>query len=330
MLSTKTVVELTDIPDTWIFQHYLSIGEPMDGREIKIKSAFKPEKTPSMFIYIGDNMRYKFKDFSSGFQGDSIELVERLFTLKSRSAAANKIVKDYQDYLKYNKKVEKPKVKAYEKYKLHEHEIRHWSSFDATYWKQFEISSSTLEKFNVQPLAYYKLSRVEEDGSINIIEFKGNHLYGYFDKNGEVYKIYQPKNLDKKFLLVKDYLQGKDQLTFKTKYLLITSSLKDLMSFHEMGINNIESVSPNSENVMISEKSITYLKSKYKKIIVLLDNDEAGERSMTQYKHRYGLSGIKLLLEKDISDSVKVHGREKTKIEIFKELKKVLKNENDS
>ena len=327
MLSTKTVIELTDVPDIWIYENYLSISEPMDGREIVIKSAFKSEKTPSMFIYIADNMRYKFKDFSSGYQGDSIELVEKLFNLKNRSLAANKIVKDYQEYPKYNKKVVKPKVKIYEKYKLCEHEVRHWSSFDATYWKQFYISSNTLEHFNVQPLSYYKLSRTEEDGSLSVIEFKGNHLYGYFNKDGNIYKIYQPKNLDKKFLLVKDYLQGKDQLTFKSKYLLITSSLKDLMSFYEMGINNIECIAPNSENSMISEKNINYLKSKYHKIIVLLDNDEAGIKSTAQYKNRYGLSGIHLLLEKDISDSAKEHGQEKTKTEIFKELKKTLNPE---
>jgi hypothetical protein len=325
MLSTKTVIELSDIPDKWVYENYLSIGEPMDGREIKIKSPFKSEKTPSMFIYIGENNRYKFKCFSSSFQGDCIELVEKLFTLSTRGLAASKIVKDYQDYLKYNKKVIKPEVKVYEKYKLCEHEVRHWSSFDALYWKQFHIGSTSLNKFNVQPLSYYKLSRLEENGTLSVIEFKGNHLYGYFDKNGEIYKIYQPKNLEKKFLLVKDYLQGKDQLTFTKKYLLIVSSLKDLMSFYEMGINNIECIAPNSENVMISEKSISYLKSRYKKIIVLFDNDDAGNKSAALYKHRYGLSSIKLRMEKDVSDSVKLFGIDKPKIEIFKELKIILK-----
>ena len=37
MLSTKTVIELTDVPDIWIYENYLSISEPMDGREIVIK-----------------------------------------------------------------------------------------------------------------------------------------------------------------------------------------------------------------------------------------------------------------------------------------------------
>ena len=98
MILTKNLVsDLRDVPREWVFEYYLNLKERLVGQDIKMLSAFNSkDKVPSMCIYT-DAMSgfYKFKDFSSGNQGDSIELVKALFNLSSRGHATIKIINDY-------------------------------------------------------------------------------------------------------------------------------------------------------------------------------------------------------------------------------------------
>ena len=80
MISTKNIIsDLEEVPREWVFEYYLNLKEKLIGQDIKMLSAFNvKDKVPSMFIYRNGDY-YKFKDFSSGFQGDQIELVKCLF-----------------------------------------------------------------------------------------------------------------------------------------------------------------------------------------------------------------------------------------------------------
>ena len=65
MFSSKNAIsDITEIPSTWIFEHYLKLSEKLTGQNIKMKSVFNPtEKTPSMFIYFDakhNDYRYKY------------------------------------------------------------------------------------------------------------------------------------------------------------------------------------------------------------------------------------------------------------------------------
>ena len=82
-----------------------------------------------------------------------------------------------------------------------------------------------------------------------------------------------------KFFKAADYIQGVDQLTFEKDYLVICSSLKDLLTFHNLGFTNAECIAPDSENTLIPERIIVGLKERYKNICTLFDNDEAGIRA---------------------------------------------------
>ena len=91
-------------------------------------------------------------------------------------------------------------------------------------------------------------------------------MYGYFRKDGSLYKIYLPNSKEHKFIKVKEYIQGSDQLTLKVNYLVICSSLKDIIAFSKLGYKNAEAIAPDSENILISESMINIYKSKYKQI----------------------------------------------------------------
>ena len=326
MISTKNLItDLSQIPREWVFEYYLNLKEKLSGQDVKILSIFNArDKVPSMFIYYDVVSKfYKFKDFSSGNQGDSIELVKALFNMPTRGHAAYKILEDYQIYIK-NNTVAVVDILYHDKYKVVDYEMRHWTNFDQTYWMGYKIGSKMLARYNVIPLSFFTMSKLGLDGVEISYTFKRSYVYGYFRNDGSLYKIYMPKNTDKKFIKVENYIQGIDQLKYDCKYLLITSSLKDLMAFNKLGISNIEAIAPDSENTMIGEKAIGELKPHYEKIVVLFDNDDPGIKAAQRYKDKYGFNTILLPMEKDLSDSVKVHGIDKVREVLFPLLKQIL------
>ena len=326
MISTKNLItDLNQIPREWVFEYYLNLKEKLSGQDVKILSIFNArDKVPSMFIYYDVvSKSYKYKDFSSGNQGDSIELVKALFNMPTRGHATYKILNDYQIYIK-NNTVAVVDIFYHDKYKVVDYEMRHWTNFDQTYWMGYKIGSKMLARYNVIPLSFFTMSKLGLDGVEISYSFKKSYVYGYFRDDGSLYKIYMPKNTEKKFIKVENYIQGIDQLKYDCKYLLITSSLKDLMAFNKLGISNIEAIAPDSENTMIGEKAIGELKPHYEKIVVLFDNDEPGIKAAQRYKDKYGFNTILLPMEKDLSDSVKVHGMDKVREVLFPLLKQVL------
>ena len=148
----------------------------------------------------------------------------------------------------------------------------------------------------------------EIDGELQQLKIEGrHHIYGYFRTDGTLYKIYQPMVKENKFIKVREYIQGTDQLTYKTKFLVICSSLKDVMAFMKLGYKEAEAVAPDSENTLIPEHVIASYKLKYSKVCTLFDNDKPGIEAMEKYGERYQLNGCILPMSKDLSDSVKDH-----------------------
>ena len=326
MISTKNLIyDLADVPREWVFEHYLNLTEKLTGQDIKIKSIFNTrEKTPSMCVYLDRNNIYKFKDFSSGNGGDCLSLVQNLFNLPTRGTASFKIIEDYNQYVLNNGFNPIKSYKQHSKFKVTDYEMRHWNTLDQKYWMKYNIGSRLLSKYNVVPLEYYIMEKTDENDVLSSITIKGNYVYGYFKDDGTLYKIYQPKVKDSKFIKVRDYIQGSEQLTYDKPYLIITSSLKDLMAYNKLKISNSESIAPDSENTMIPENIMSSISSKYKGVCVLFDNDEPGIRAAEKYKLKYGFNYIVLNLEKDLSDSIEKHGVEKTRNVLLPLLKEVL------
>ena len=330
MIRTKSLVsELTEIPRVWVFEHYLGLSEKLTGQDVKIKSIFKPtEKTPSMFIfYSAKHENYRFKDFSTGKSGDAIQLVQVIFELSTRGEAAHKIIEDYNQYVLTNKEnYTLREFKVQSKYKVSDFKVRSWNTLDEKYWTKFYISSKLLDGYCIKPLDNYKLTK-EEDGEEKVLNIKGNYIYGYFRKDGSLYKIYQPMVKDSKFIKVKDYIQGSEQLTGDVPYLVICSSMKDILAFNKLGYKNAEAIAPDSEGVLISEHVLNAYMHTYKSVVTLFDNDPAGIASMEKYSTRYGIKSVHLKLSKDLSDSVRDFNLTKVRDALTPLLKKAVKKE---
>ena len=323
-LKTKFGYDLImDIPVEWVFEYYLNI-EKLHGQEVKIHSIFKQEKTPSMVIYLCHiNNEYRYKDFSSGNQGGAITMVMHLFNI-NYALACEKI---YNDYFKTGSDNIKREVIKAAKSKLVDYEIGPWTEADKLFWTAFKIGSNLLTEYNVKKLLSMTFEK-ETDRGKERIKIDSMMTYGYFKKDGSIYKTYSPRSIKhKKFFTFSKYTQGSDQLTFQVPYLVICSSLKDVMAFRLMKFKNAEAIAPASESSMISEEEINFYKSKYKKICVLFDNDEAGILAMQKYETEYGLPGIVLKMEKDLSDSVKEHGVNNVRTVLYPLITKVLTGE---
>jgi len=311
MLRTKSLVSSLDhIPREWPFEYYLNLTEKLTGQDIKIKSIFNAnDKVPSLCVYFAQaNQRYRFKDFSTDLSGDGVTLVQHKFNLTSRGEAAHKLIEDYNQFmLTNNEDYSLREFKVQQKYKVIDFQTRAWTVLDQKYWTQFYIGSKDLEFWNIVPLEQYIMQK-DQEGEVKELRIKGSYIYGYFRADGTLYKIYQPYVKDSKFIKVRDYIQGSDQLTLKVPYLVIGSSLKDIAAFRKLGFKNAEAIAPDSENTLIQEAYILSYKHKYESICTLFDNDNAGIKAMEKYKERYGLPFAHLQLSKDLSDSIRDHG----------------------
>ena len=75
---------------------------------------------------------------------------------------------------------------------------------------------------------------------------------------------------------------------------------------------------------MIKPHIIEHLKKKYKKIITLFDNDDAGKAAIKKYSELYKLDGMVCPTAKDISDAMKSSGFKVVHLMIQPILKKIL------
>ncbi len=314
----KIVTDISSIPEAWIYKWYAEhndvrsqiISQPFDGRTIRIKSFTNRDSNPSLFIYCKDG-EYRWKDHSSGIGGDASYFVQELLS-KTWHVAIEDIKKQYDKFIEDGGNLDEydnaeiivnPEVK-------YEAKIRALTVRDLDFWSRWKIRANLLIHYKVEPLDSYSILKD------NQIVGNFNHLqdcYGYYSKQQGLYQIYQPGRDQYKYINTKkDYLIGSEQLCYNTDVCIITSGLKDLMALKAVGLY-IEAVAPKSENTIIPYDRIEMLKSKYKHVITMFDNDDAGLKAMNQYKHLYNIPFIRLNLRKDLAEN-----NEKEELEFLK------------
>ena len=329
MLKTKNLVSnIKDIPETWIFEYYCKLPEKLVGQDVKIKSVFNTkERTPSMCIYHDKaKNKYKFKDFSTDKGGSAYDLVKEIKNCNYFEATLD-VIENYNEFVLHNNGgYDVQEFKEYKRYKVTETFDRSWTTADQYFWTKFNIGTKLLNAHNVRPLEGYVMKKTE-DGEDKQLEIYGKYIYGYFKEDGSLYKIYQPKVQEKKFIKVDDYIQGYEQLQ-GYDYLAITSSLKDLMALKSLKLK-IDVIAPDSENTMIKRPIMDELSSRYKKIVTIFDNDEAGLRAMQKYQDTFEVPYCHLKMSKDLADSIRDFGPREVMFNLVPIInKKILPNED--
>ena len=302
-----------------IFSHYLE-EEIFIGKNTR--SPFYLDKTPSLGFFMGEGNEICFNDFKLNIKGDCIKFVQLKFNL-TYFEALSKIAIDFgmeDDFIIKRKGIvkseETPVIslieKNYNKYKIGK--IRKdWSLKELQFWKQYGISLETLNKYKVQSISHISYGDkifLCKDISFCFLEHK--------DKK-ETYKIYQPFNESYKWLNSHDdsVWQGWEQLPEKEETLIITKSLKDVMSIVET--TGYSAVALQSENVLPKLNVILELKERFNDIIILYDNDYDKEENWgkifaKRLSEHTGFDTREISSHyecKDFSDFVKKYGTEK-------------------
>jgi len=296
-----------DIPSHWIFQFYLKL-EPLNGQTVMIKSVFnEKDNDPSLAIYYnGDLSDYRYNCFSTGNKGNAMDLVCKMWACDFPTAYR----KVKEDYLTNKDLAVNTEITSFSKatWKVEENKVREWNTNDAAYWSPYNIGSRLLDLYKIKPLSEYTMTRTYSEGHNQSFRVVGEHIYGYFTNEGVLYKIYRPFETPK-FMKLHNYLQGFEQLQ-GYENLIIASSLKDIMALLSLGLR-ADFIAPDSENSIISEVKMKMLLKKYKAIITLFDNDDAGITNMKKYLELYNIPFAYIPMAKDVSDSVKKFGKQK-------------------
>lgn len=308
---TKELI-LKRVSEEQLMEHYLGI--PV--KRGLFVSPLRQDKNPTCAFYRNKRGDLIFKDFGSTFCGNFISVVMEKFQC-SFARALHIIANDFGIIHDTNLKINSPKLE-YTGNSLSEHksaiiqvEIREFQDYELDWWKSYGISKETLKKFNV-----FSCKNIFLNGNLFHLETSNQKIFGYYGgvKDGiEQWRIYFPNK--KKFKFLSNWsskkIQGAAQLPKDGgEFLVITKSLKDCMVFYEFGI---PAIAPCSENLFVTSNQYLKLKSKFKNILVLYDNDLPGIKGMQRIKKEYPELKVAFIPRKynakDFSDFRKKYGK---------------------
>ena len=282
------------------------------------RSPLRRDKQPTCSFYRNKSGTLIFKDFATGQHLNIFDVVQSIFRcdyFESLRIIANDfgIVRDnalHKNPGKINLNPIKIKDKEISKIQI---EVQEFTDSELKWWGKYGISKDILKRFDV-----YSCKHVFLNDQLFAKSQQHCPIFGYYGKKYqglELWRCYFPKRTSFRFITnwPSKKIQGYDQLPKKGKLLVITKSMKDSMCLYSCGIT---ACAPNSENLFISDKVLEDLKSRFKNIVVLYDNDRPGLYNMAKIRREHPeLTYVfipKRYGSKDISDFYKDHGRKET------------------
>ncbi len=296
-----------------LYCHYLEFIPEINGKAYKSpvrgNSVAGLDDTPSFGIFEAKKgygaHEYLWKDYTTGISGNIFYLVMLMFGLDNRNEARRKVMSDFgmgesrtpkQRLIPVDKVYAEP-VDIQVKSKL-------FTTRDLAYWDVINVNENVLGHFNTTSIGAYWTSPTQRFPQYP----KGlGFAYRIWDK----YQLYFPYAAEKKDKFRNNYTEacifGHHQLRYENDTLIITKSAKDVMCLYSFGF---EAVTPRSESVLVPEEFLRYYETKYKRILVLFDND--GKHRGADYPYK-GIFVPKLVeRDKDTTDFCTNHGKKET------------------
>jgi hypothetical protein len=288
-------------------------GEPIKLKK-SYKNPFRKDQYATCFFFYKQKGELVFMDFSLA---KALTCIDIAGMYHSRPLSYQEIYEEMSrvSYLELPKPtIEYNKEEAYTE-TIIKVEVMPYDKEDLKFWAQFNISLSTLKHFNVR-----RVSRAWINGQLRYINVDRDRCYRYIDD--ERIKLYRPFNKKMKFRnnYIKDF-EGMKFIPNQGDLLVITKSMKDIMTLHSLGIT---AICPRSESSIINEELMSLFLSNFKKVCIWYDSDPTGENRSLEIYNLYKDQGLVRivhdgLLGKDVSDIVKNHGIDKLK-EVCKQL----------
>lgn len=296
-------------------EQYMSYYLGLPVKKGLFKNPLRKDRKVTCSFYRNKSNDLIFHDFATGQHLNFIGVVMLKYSLTYHQAIRC-IAMDFN--LIPNKNIKKVKIipKEIPKFKNEGPakigvQIKDFTRSELDWWESFGITKQILNKFHV-----YSCENVFLNG--NLFTTDSKLTFGYYGgkRNGyELWRIYYSQRKEYRFLTnwPSKKIQGFEQLPKSGKLLVITKSMKDVMSMYSCGIT---AISPNSENIWISDSVLEQLKKQFKHIVVIFDNDLPGIRNMQKIRKNHPeliYYWIPRHYEaKDFSDFYKKYGRNKT------------------
>lgn len=304
---------LTKIPETAILAYYFNITELPN----LIQAPYRPDKNPSLGLYLTDKGKVMFKDFATGDNGGIIDLLMKVWNSDFKHTIS-RIEKDCPVLTTFTKKLSKnsPNNLCHKSDSDINVKFREWKPYDIDYWETYGVSLEWLKFGDVYPI-----SRIFYTSNGKTVDYPADkYAYAYIErKEGNItMKIYQPLSNIRKWINKHDSSVWDlwSKLPPYGDKLIITSSRKDALCIWEN--TGIPSVSLQGEGYIPKEHVVQELKNRFKDVYVLYDNDfksdvNHGRKFGRELAEKFNLIQIEIpdsYKSKDTSDLCKNHGRE--------------------
>lgn len=304
---------LSKNPQEMYFEHYL--GVPIKKGLFRSPSIIRSDTKPTCSFYKNKNGILMYKDFA-GPSFDFIGCVMFLFHCNYYNALRI-IANDFNIIPIQNVPKNPPKITEYT-HKILEKtskaniavEIKNFTQKELDWWKGFGISYSTLKKFNVFSIKSIFLNGNYFNSSSDTVPMFG--YYGGTIDGEELWRIYMPTKRTYRFLSnwSQDMIQGAKQMPCSGEFIIITKSMKDVMSLYEFGI---PAIAPNTENLFLTKEQYKSLTLSFKDIYLLYDRDLPGVKAANKIRKKFpNINVILMPKTKDFTDYVKRYGESKT------------------
>ena len=295
------------------FEHYL--GVPIKKGLFRSPSIIRSDTNPTCSFYKNKNNVLMYKDFA-GPTFDFIGCVMYLFNCNYYNALRI-IAHDFNIIPMSDVPKNPPKI-PYTQTILEktsrsqiEVELKEFSEKELKWWEGFGVSKNTLKKFQV-----YSIKSIFLNGIYFTSSSESSPIYGYYggttSEGIELWRLYMPTKRNYRFLSnwSQEMIQGSKQLPKSGEFVVITKSMKDVMSLYEFGIT---AIAPNSENLFLTELQYNKIKSRFNKVYLLYDRDLPGVKSANKIRKKFKEVQVLLMPKtKDFSDYVKKYGIMKT------------------
>jgi len=307
-----TIDEILSRVSEWDLWSYYIPGVQLKK---KFKSPLRKDEEPSASLFVNRQNSILFKDFGTGQTMNIWSFLQVRYNVTFREVLLL-VNNDFNLKLGSKTLKIKPSMELFGVVTNHVIEqkepstikikSRPWSLKDKEYWGQYGLTVSFLDSHNVKPLQNYWVNDY-----LVYWHSDSNPAYSYeFGRSKR--KVYSP--FAKKFKFLTNAgdktIQGLDYLPKTGECLVITKSYKDVLVLQSLGYH---SIAPQSESMTISSEMIDNLKSRFKHIYLLYDNDATGKKYSKKLCEQYRLMSIFVPEPiKDISDYRKTYGIVKT------------------
>lgn len=309
---------LSKVSELDILNYYLGIK----NIPCIISSPLRVDKHPSFGLYSKDGSRILWTDLKTKEVGGTFDLLGRYWGESYNDVLAH----IWEDSSKITQtdgygELDKPRITQQKDYSSSinlQCKVREWKKHDLDYWGSYGISLEWLKLADIYPVSY---KIVLKNGNRMVFPCD-RYAYAYIEyKDGKVtIKIYQPFN---KAGFKWSGNHNRSVISLWTKVpeygdrICICASMKDALCL--WANTGIPAIALQGEGYGISDTAVSELRRRYKRVYVLLDNDETGLVDGEKLSSSTGFTNLVLPQfdgGKDVSDLMKQLGDK----EQFKEI----------